>query len=80
MKPDQPKKSSASSPAPRGSALRNPSKPLQRRYSPDDLHAMWSFCRHDFTGLVELMVWLDGLPETDQQEQLDAAHSLPRKS
>jgi hypothetical protein len=49
---------------------------LQRRYSPDDLRAFWSFVQRDFERFLEFLVWLDSLPAGDAKVQIKAARWL----
>lgn len=53
------------------------SAPTWRR-SNDDLRAMWSWVRCDFERFLEMLQWLDALPQSRQAEQYEAAQWLKR--
>ncbi len=38
-------------------------KAFKRRYTRDELLEMWGFCQHDFQRFLDLMEWLEALPD-----------------
>lgn len=48
------------------------------KYTADDLRACWSFVRQDFERFLDLIAWLDSLPEGARAQQLESARSIFR--
>lgn len=51
---------------------------LKHRYTLEDLQAIWDFVKHDFDSFLELLSWLETLPNVHCAEQLESAHALAK--